>query len=224
MTVVSPPAPLVPSKAHVVLRLPLDRIPDGCYTPFMTKAEIRTQMRQQRAALAETTRQAASQAITTALLARPEFQRGQEIACFLSLPQEIVTDGLLTACRQQHKRVCVPVWDPASNTYLLARWAPAQALMPGPHSVPEPTAWQAVDLQTVDLVIVPGLAFDKQGGRLGYGKGYYDRILAGCRATCCKIGLGYAWQVIDGPLPLASHDVHMDLLVTEAGVIDCRLA
>ena len=196
----------------------------GCYTPLMTKAEIRTQMRQQRAAQAETTRQAASQAITAALLACPEFQRAREIACFLSLPQEIVTDDLLAACRQQHKRVCVPVWDPTSKTYLLARWAPTQALVAGPHGVPEPVAWQAVDLQTVDLVVVPGLAFDKQGGRLGYGKGYYDRILAGCRAACCKIGLGYTWQVIDGHLPLASHDVHMDLLVTEAGVIDCHLA
>lgn len=190
----------------------------------MTKAEIRAQMRKQRTALDENTRRAASQAIVTALLARAEFQGAQEVACFLSLPQEIVTDELLAACRRQEKRVCVPVWDGSTGTYILARLASTQEVAAGPHGVPEPVAWQAVDPQSVDLVVVPGLAFDAHGGRLGYGKGYYDRILADCRATCCKIGVGFAWQVIAGDLPLAAHDVRMDLLVTDGGVVDCRIA
>jgi len=188
----------------------------------MTKAEIRAQMRRRRATVDEATRLAASHAITTALLARVEFQRAQEIACFLSLPQELATDKLLAACHAQSKRVCVPAWDATSRTYVLARLSPMQKLIAGPHGVPEPAAGQTVDPQTVDLVIVPGMAFDKGGGRLGYGKGYYDRILATCRATCCKIGVGYAWQVVAENLPLASHDVHMDLIVTDGGVIDCR--
>jgi 5-formyltetrahydrofolate cyclo-ligase len=185
----------------------------------MTKAQIRTQMRARRAAVDEDSRRAVSQSITAALLTRVEFQRAQEVACFLSLPQEIVTDDLLAACRAQGKRVCVPAWDAASGTYLLARLMPSQEVATGPHSVPEPAAWQAVDPQTVDLVIVPGLAFDWRGGRLGYGKGYYDRILATCRTTCCKIGVGYAWQVIAGELPLDRHDVRMDLIVTDGGVL-----
>ena len=190
----------------------------------MTKAEVRTQMRNQRAGVDAATRRAASQAITTALLVRAEFQRAQEIACFLSLPQEIETADLLAACHAQDKRVCVPAWDATAGTYALARLASKQKLTTGPHQVPEPVAWQAVDPQTVDLVVVPGMAFDAQGGRLGYGKGYYDRILALCRPTCCKIGVGYAWQVVAGNLPLSSHDVRMDLLVTDGGVIDCRAA
>ena len=190
----------------------------------MTKAEIRTQMRRQRALVDEATRQAASQAITSVLLARGEFLQAQEVACFLSLPQEINTETLLAACRAHSKRVCVPVWESASRTYVLARLKPTQKLIPGPLGVLEPASWQAVDPATVDLVILPGLAFDKQGGRLGFGKGYYDRILATCPPACCKIGVGYAWQVVPENLPLASHDVPMDLLVTEAGVIDCRNA
>ncbi len=178
-------------------------------------------MRTRRAAVDEDTRRAVSESITAALLTRVEFQQAQEVACFLSLPQEIVTDALLAACRAQDKRVCVPAWDAASGTYLLARLMPSQEIATGPHGVPEPADWQAVDPQTVDLVIVPGLAFDRRGGRLGYGKGYYDRILATCHATCCKIGVGYAWQVITEDLPLASHDVRLDLLVTDTGVVAC---
>lgn len=188
----------------------------------MTKPQIRTQMRQQREAVDDSTRLAASRAITAALIARAELQRAQEIGCFLSLPRELVTDDLLAACRAQNKRICVPVWEASSRTYILARLAPDQPLADGPHGVPEPAQWQAVDPQRVDLVVIPGMAFDRQGGRLGYGKGYYDRILATCRSTCCKIGIGYTWQVVADPLPLASHDVHMDLLVTDAGVIDCH--
>ena len=116
---------------------------------------------------------------------------------------------------------CSAVWDAATGAYVLARYAPEQKLIAGPHGVPEPVAWQAVAPQTVDLVVVPGMAFDRQGGRLGYGKGYYDRILAACRASCCKVGVGYAWQVVTNTLPLASHDVRMDLIVTDAGVTDC---
>ena len=190
----------------------------------MTKAEIRAQMRTRRAAVDATAQHAASQAITAALLARAEFQCAREVALFLSLPQELETDELLAACRARGKQVCVPVWDAPTRTYLLARLAPAQELTAGPHGVPEPVAWEAVDPQSVDLVVVPGMAFDRRGGRLGYGKGYYDRILATCRATCSEIGVGYAWQVIDGDLPLSSHDVRMDLLVTDGGVVDCRAA
>ena len=189
----------------------------------MTKSEIRAQMRARRATVDEAARWAASQAITAALLARAEFRRAQEVACFLSLPREIATDELLAACRAQHKRVCVPSWNATTGTYVLTRLSPSQEVTAGPHGVPEPVAGQAVDPQTVDLVVVPGLAFDAHGGRLGYGKGYYDRILASCRATCCKIGVGYAWQVTAGDLPLAGHDVRMDLLVTEAGVVERRL-
>lgn len=188
----------------------------------MTKAEIRARMRRQRAAVEGGARRAASHAITAALLARAEFRCAAEIACFLSLPQEIETDELLAACRAQGKRVCVPAWDGTAGTYVLARLAAAQPLTGGPHGVPEPRIREAIDPQTVDLAVVPGLAFDMHGGRLGYGKGYYDRILAGCRATCLKIGVGYAWQVVSEDLPLASHDVRMDLLATDGAVIDCH--
>ncbi len=187
----------------------------------MTKQDIRNQMRARRAAVDTATRHTASKSIVAALLGRAKFRRAQEVACFLSMPQEIETDALIAACRAQNKQVCVPAWDASAKTYVLARLALGVKPVAGPHQVPEPASWSPVKPLTVDLAIVPGLAFDRHGGRLGYGKGYYDRILSLCSPSCCKIGVGYAWQVVDDDLPLTGRDVRMDLLVTDAGVLAC---
>ena len=73
--------------------------------------------------------------------------------------------------------------------------------------------------ETFDLVLVPGLAFDRTGNRLGAGKGYYDRFLAGMKAP--KIALAFAFQIVE-PVPTAPHDQRVDMIVTEDEVITCR--
>ena len=184
-----------------------------------TKADIRAQMRAQRAQVNDAARRAASDAVCAALLWRPEFQRAAEVACFLSLPQEIDTGAFLDTCRRLGKRVCVPAWDPDAHTYNLVRFAPSAAVVAGPHRVSEPAARQPVAPEQVEFAVVPGLAFDAHGGRLGYGHGYYDRILATCGPACVKAGVGYTWQVWPEDLPLTAHDVRMDLVVTECVVL-----
>jgi 5-formyltetrahydrofolate cyclo-ligase len=74
----------------------------------------------------------------------------------------------------------------------------------------------------VDLFILPGLAFDTQGGRLGFGAGIYDDILSRARKSSPKIAIGYDWQVLDEPLPLEPHDIRMDWIVTDKRVISCN--
>ena len=185
----------------------------------MTKADIRARMRAQRAQVDATTRRAASDAIIAALLARPEFQRATEVACFLSLPQEIDTAPFLDTCHRLGKHLYVPAWDPDARTYALVRLAPGAAVVPGPHGVPEPAPRQPVAPRQVEFAVIPGLAFDTHGGRLGYGRGYYDRILAACGPACVKAGVGYAWQVWPKDLPLTAHDVRMNLVVTERAVV-----
>ena len=83
---------------------------------------------------------------------------------------------------------------------------------------PEPTADDPIDPSAVDVVVVPGLAFTAGGQRLGQGGGWYDRFLARTRADCLKIGVGFEVQVVD-ELPTEAHDVTLDLVVTEAGVV-----
>jgi len=71
----------------------------------------------------------------------------------------------------------------------------------------------------LDLVIVPGIIFDKFGNRVGFGKGYYDIFLSGLKTI--KVGVAFSWQIVES-LPAESHDVSMDLIVTESGIINCQ--
>jgi 5-formyltetrahydrofolate cyclo-ligase len=79
----------------------------------------------------------------------------------------------------------------------------------GPYGVPEPVEHQYLRLRDVDLVVVPGLAFDKQGGRLGRGKGCYDRFLKRLPADTATIGLAFDFQILPS-VPAAAHDVNVD--------------
>ena len=185
----------------------------------MTKAALRDAMRQRRAQVDAAARAAASEAVTIALLARPELAAAAEVACFLSLPQEIDTSAFVAACHRLGKRVCVPAWSPARGDYFFARLVPETALVPGPLGVSEPAAATPVKPETIDFAVVPGLAFDRRGGRIGHGGGHFDRLLAGCGPVCCKVGIGYAWQVVAGDLPQTARDVRMDLVVTDGEVV-----
>jgi 5-formyltetrahydrofolate cyclo-ligase len=77
-----------------------------------------------------------------------------------------------------------------------------------------------VDPSTIDAVLVPGLAFDRSGGRIGYGGAYFDRYLRRIPAAAPRIAIGFGMQVVDR-VPMAEHDERVDLVVTDAGVIRC---
>ncbi|MBQ7876140.1 MAG: 5-formyltetrahydrofolate cyclo-ligase [Clostridia bacterium] len=85
----------------------------------------------------------------------------------------------------------------------------------GAFGVPEPKDKTVFDKTKIDLVLVPGVAFDKEGNRMGYGKGYYDRFLK--NMTSFKIGVCHAFQLTD-KLPVEEHDVKMDMIVTESAI------
>ncbi|HLD18604.1 MAG TPA: 5-formyltetrahydrofolate cyclo-ligase [Candidatus Nanoarchaeia archaeon] len=90
-------------------------------------------------------------------------------------------------------------------------------LVAGPYKTKQPS-YSEDKLTNFDFAIVPGIAFDEKGNRIGYGKGYYDKLLANSDAT--KIGLAFDIQIVD-EIPAESHDVQMDFIVTETRVIPC---
>lgn len=77
-------------------------------------------------------------------------------------------------------------------------------------------------IEKIDLVILPGVAFDRRGGRLGFGKGYYDRFLSGLDSSVLKVGLCYRFQLLER-LPLSEYDAPVDVVVTESGVVGSGL-
>jgi 5-formyltetrahydrofolate cyclo-ligase len=79
-----------------------------------------------------------------------------------------------------------------------------------------------LDERSIDIVLVPGVLFDRRGGRLGRGQGYYDRFLSRLRPSTVLVGVSAEALVSESPLPVDDHDVPMGWLATERGVVRCR--
>lgn len=97
----------------------------------------------------------------------------------------------------------------------LYEWTPEASWVVGPYGLrePDPQLWKQVAPQEVDLALIPGLAFDQQGGRLGRGGGFYDRLLSFSSWKAFKIGVAWPWQLVEC-IPRELHDVLMDIVIT----------
>jgi 5-formyltetrahydrofolate cyclo-ligase len=126
----------------------------------------------------------------------------------VALPYEVQTWRMIEDLLLRGKRVVVPVVRPRSKRLGLSEVRdPAADLAPGRYGVlePRPSKRRPVALREVDLVFVPGLAFDRRGHRLGHGLGYFDRLLARLPKAVPTVGLAYRFQLLNR-LPVAAHD------------------
>ncbi len=187
-----------------------------------SKAEIRLRLRARRALVSVEESAAAGAAIAARLAAMPAFFDARTVGCYLSLEQEVATATLLRLCREQGQAVVVPAFDRDRRIYDWTRLAPDAALGWGPMRVPQPAAPAWITAATLDLVLVPGVAFDLAGNRIGHGAGHYDRLLAAARPDCVKVGVAFAWQILPS-VPSASHDVRMDWLLTPEQTLACLI-
>ncbi len=169
-----------------------------------SKSEIRDAMRVKRAALAPETRAAASEKICGVLEAAA---RGV-IAVYLASPQEIDLTPFIRGALARGLTLAAPRWDGAG--YALARLKDLETLRRGPMGILEPAEDDRIAPGKVDVWIVPGLAFTRAGDRLGYGGGWYDRLLKGTRAQVW--GVAYDFQVVE-ELPSEPHDVRVGRVV-----------
>lgn len=143
--------------------------------------------------------------------------RGVPIAGYMAMRTEIDPTPAMEEA-SAHGSVGVPVIQAAGQPLKFRQWTPGCAMEPGMFGADIPVTG---DWITPEIVIVPLVAFDAQGGRLGYGGGFYDRTLEGLRAHRPTLAIGFAFgaQQADD-LPLEATDQPLDLIVTEAGVID----
>jgi 5-formyltetrahydrofolate cyclo-ligase len=185
--------------------------------PAAEKARLRATLAA-RSASAEVV-QNESAGILTRVLALPEFNRAQRLAVFLSLPGEPDTRALVEACHLRAKHLCVPAWRADRQGYGLARLGPTTPVAPARFHVPEPLDPEWVDARRLDLLLVPGVAFDAEGQRLGHGKGYYDRLLSDCPAAV-RVGLALSSQLVER-VPSGAHDVPMHIVITPTGTFRC---
>lgn len=176
-------------------------------------------MRDFLAALGPKQRKARSRDVTDRFVELPEFHAVSVLMAFLSLPHEVDSTPIVLRAWQLGKTVVVP-----KSVVGRRRLIPYQietldtGLTVGPYGIPEPIDGSPFPLPDIQLVIVPGLAFDRRGYRLGKGAGFYDRFLQEHGFTGMKIGLGFTEQVVD-EVPAEPHDVPLDVLVTDREVL-----
>jgi 5-formyltetrahydrofolate cyclo-ligase len=176
-------------------------------------------MRAARAAIGPEERARRSRRIEERLFALPEMASARTILLFYSFGSEVATGGMAARIRTEGKRLLLPyVEGDAMNA---AEVREGDELIRAPYGAREPARRVPIDPAVVDLVVAPGLAFDRRGHRLGYGGGFYDRYLARLRPEAVRVGIGFDVQVVD-EVPAGPGDQRVDLVVTEAGVLDCR--
>lgn len=201
-------------------------------SPAAAKAVLRRETLARLKAMSEVDRRDASARIQEALFRLPAFRNARGVHCFFNLPIEVRTAPIFQACAERGIPTYVPVQIPAENRLGVARWSPGDSLAPGPLNIPEPPPegreWVR-DWSAIDLVVVPGVAFDRRGGRLGHGKGYYDRFLAelsqakernrspgGSSRGVEFVAAAFQAQLVP-QVPMEDRDVPVHWVLTESG-------
>lgn len=186
---------------------------DGASELAGRKAALRLVARARRAALGEAFRRDAGDRIAEAVLDLPELAGRSVVAGYASTGSEVATGPLLARLRRAGHRTVLPRVE--GSELVLVVVEDRTPLVRSRFGVGEPTGPPVQPPEDL-LVLVPGLAFDGRGRRVGYGKGYYDRLLASLPGALA-VGLAFETQVVD-EVPCGPADVAVDLLVTEAGV------
>lgn len=177
------------------------------------KAALRREMRQKLAALDPAVRRRDSERLMAWIGGSEGWRSGTAVLAFVAQPSEPDLGPLLAHAVAEGRTVCVPRWHPESGGYEAAVLTGPDALEAGPFGVPEPgRSVPSVPWERLDLILVPGLAFDPLGWRLGRGRGYFDRILTQA-SSARRWGVAFDFQVVDH-VPRESHDVNVHILAT----------
>lgn len=187
------------------------------------KQELRNVAKQRRAAIPASERLRASAAIQACVLKLAVFRQAKSVHSYVSFRDEVATLDLIAAALQAGKQVVAP--RVAQESRFLQHYALTSlaGLRPGRFGIlePDPASCEAVAPQNIDLVLVPGLAFDRRGNRLGYGKGYYDRFLSTTAAP--RIALAFDEQLF-ARIPAGHADIRVDAIVTPSQIITTTAA
>jgi 5-formyltetrahydrofolate cyclo-ligase len=177
-------------------------------------------MRAQLRAVPEPSRVAWSERACAAVAAAPWFATARCVFAFASLPDEVDSTPLLRSILARGKQLVLPRVQQSHGTLELIAVPDLADLQPGAFGVREPRAGTPVALSAVDIALVPGLAFDPHGSRLGRGAGFYDRCLA-ARPDLLACGLAFALQVVPR-VPTYATDRAVQWLATDAGLTQCE--
>lgn len=185
----------------------------------MIKDKLRAEMRAKRRALTPDEISVLSEKIRGMLFTLDCVKKAKGVCSFISAFREPDTVEIIRQLWERNIKVAVPISDTETNTLSLSYIGSMADLTSGAYGILEPSVIKPADEKDIDVILVPGLAFDRNGGRMGFGMGYYDRLLSESGAV--KIGLCYDFQLLDS-IPAEKHDVPMNYIITEKEILKVR--
>ncbi|KAB2831967.1 MAG: 5-formyltetrahydrofolate cyclo-ligase [Candidatus Dadabacteria bacterium] len=184
------------------------------------KRTLRAEVLKRRESLGPTVVNRKRQLIRERFRYLPEYQTAHTVMFFATFGSEVDTLGIITDALKGGKTVVLPKVDRGQKKLRLYRILDPGELRPGHMKIPEPAVGEErqVSPEKIDLIAVPGVAFDSSGARLGYGGGYYDRLLGGLLKLPHLVVLAFEEQIVP-EVPREPHDVLIDLIVTDQRTI-----
>jgi 5-formyltetrahydrofolate cyclo-ligase len=184
------------------------------------KRDIRKEILKKRDEISPDVKSVKNALIKERLFTLPEFISAKTVFFYASFRSEVETLSMIEKLLSMGKRIVLPKVDKKMHKLSLYEIKELSELSPGYMGIPEPSLPddRLVILDDIDLVIIPGAAFDYLGNRLGYGGGYYDILLSESKKKIPVIALAYEEQLVD-TIPSEKHDVKVDMIVTDKRVI-----
>ena len=185
----------------------------------MDKAKLRRKLQNSLLSITSQQRSEKSREACRNLISIPQFQSASTIMMFLSLPHEVDTSEAILNAWQLGKAVAVPKVSRQQKHMIAVQINSLETgISTEPSGLQNPTAAVPVAFEEIDLVVTPGLGFDKKGNRLGRGGAYYDRFFANTELKASRCGFGFTEQLLE-KIPVAQHDEPVDIVVTEKEII-----
>lgn len=179
------------------------------------KKIIRKEIFEKRDSLTKSQVENLSNEIRTNVAKWDKFINASTIMIYSNYKNEVVTKGIIEDCFSMNKRVVLPKVIKETHDILPCLVGGFGELISGVYGIFEPDGSNIIERNEIELIIVPGVAFDRNGDRIGHGAGYYDRFLDGY--TGIKAGICYNFQIVENAWP-NEMDIKMDFLITEKGI------
>ncbi len=164
-----------------------------------------------------------SKLIQRHLFSVAEYKNSSLVMFYVSMGREVTTLDAIKTALAENKKVAVPLILKSKDIMIPCEIKSLKDLEPGSFGILQPVEEKIkpIPIKLIDLIIVPGMAFDRKGNRVGKGKGFYDKFLKLIDATIPKIALAFSCQIVE-QIPTTKNDIAVNKIITEDGVIECK--
>jgi len=188
------------------------------FNVYNEKRQIRNNLLCVRLCLSDYELNVRSEKVLNNLFSLPSYKSAKKIALYLSTKNEVKTERIFENSLESGKKLYLPRVEGSILRFYEVK--DPRRLKSGKYGIPEPNKeYPSISIENLDLVIIPGVAFDHSGARIGYGKGFYDRSIK----QICKekrVGLACSFQILN-KIPFTKQDTHLGYVITDLGIITC---